>query len=279
MVGCPRMPRVAAAVLVLLSLASAEVVQPQTCPGGVCPGVVPIDAVRGGFATDYGPVVANVVGTFKAKFGEDPTMVGVAPGHPPSLTANSPSYILVTRSDGRALQPPAQSLGIAAKGCGRVNLIGEHTDYNDGFVLPCAIDFHVAAAMTPAMDSDELTVKISLREPMVLDKTNHWSNYVRGVIRILQDEKGLVIKGGKLAIRGNVPLWAIVHFARAHPEAGPSLGLCVRVLTLFSGQEEKGLVIKGGKLAIGGNVPRGGGLSSSAALEAPQPPSTLRYKP
>lgn len=118
MVGCPRMPRVAAAVLVLLSLASAEVVQPQTCPGGVCPGVVPIDAVRGGFATDYGPVVANVVGTFKAKFGEDPTMVGVAPGHPPSLTANSPSYILVTRSDGRALQPPAQSLGIAAKGCG-----------------------------------------------------------------------------------------------------------------------------------------------------------------
>ena len=41
---------------------------------------------------------------------------------------------------------------------GRVNLIGEHTDYNDGFVLPCAIDFHVAAAMTPAPDSDELTV-------------------------------------------------------------------------------------------------------------------------
>ena len=39
-----------------------------------------------------------------------------------------------------------------------MNLIGEHTDYNDGFVLPCAIDFHVAAAMTPAPDSDELTV-------------------------------------------------------------------------------------------------------------------------
>ena len=34
---------------------------------------------------------------------------------------------------------------------GRVNLIGEHTDYNDGFVLPCAIDYHIAACISPAV--------------------------------------------------------------------------------------------------------------------------------
>ena len=47
-------------------------------------------------------------------------------GHPPALLAHAP---------------------------GRVNLIGEHTDYNDGFVLPCAIDFGTVAACTPRKDS------------------------------------------------------------------------------------------------------------------------------
>ena len=36
---------------------------------------------------------------------------------------------------------------------GRVNLIGEHTDYNDGFVLPCAINFHVIVAAAPRSDT------------------------------------------------------------------------------------------------------------------------------
>lgn len=78
---------------------------------------------------------------------------------------------------------------------GRVNLIGEHTDYNDGFVLPCAIDFHVAACISPAEDS-ELQVaavafphdlaKIDLLASFDRDKTMKWSNYVRGVSRELQ---------------------------------------------------------------------------------------------
>ena len=78
---------------------------------------------------------------------------------------------------------------------GRVNLIGEHTDYNDGFVLPCAIDFHVAACISPAEDSelhvaavafpDDLA-KIDLSASFDKDKTMKWSNYVRGVSRELQ---------------------------------------------------------------------------------------------
>ena len=36
---------------------------------------------------------------------------------------------------------------------GRVNLIGEHTDYNDGFVLPCAIDYHTVVAVQPRTDN------------------------------------------------------------------------------------------------------------------------------
>ena len=40
---------------------------------------------------------------------------------------------------------------------GRVNLIGEHTDYNDGFVLPCAIDYQTLVAVTPR---DDMTVSV-----------------------------------------------------------------------------------------------------------------------
>ena len=72
---------------------------------------------------------------------------------------------------------------------GRVNLIGEHTDYNDGFVLPLAIDRHVALRIRPR--SDRLVVlSTSLeRQPVVFDPATserpvigHWSSYLLGVL-------------------------------------------------------------------------------------------------
>jgi len=96
---------------------------------------------------------------------------------------------------------------------GRVNLIGEHTDYNDGFVLPCAIDYQTLVAVTPR---DDMTVRVvavdysNEQDEFSLDcdieshPTQLWSNYVRGVINHLQ-LRGHVFKGANLAIAGNVP--------------------------------------------------------------------------
>ncbi len=77
---------------------------------------------------------------------------------------------------------------------GRVNLIGEHTDYNDGFVLPCAIDYQaiVAAARRDdnivrvvAVDYDNEVNEFDITQPLAFDPQCMWVNYVRGVIKCL----------------------------------------------------------------------------------------------
>tara|TARA_R110002167_G_scaffold8206_13_gene38141 strand:+ start:1692 stop:2855 length:1164 start_codon:yes stop_codon:yes gene_type:complete len=96
---------------------------------------------------------------------------------------------------------------------GRVNLIGEHTDYNDGFVLPCAIDYQTLVAVSPrddvtvrvvALDYDNQQDEFSLDSEILPHSSQLWSNYVRGVVKHLQ-MRGMVIGGADLAITGNVP--------------------------------------------------------------------------
>ncbi|AMO58554.1 galactokinase [Endozoicomonas montiporae] len=96
---------------------------------------------------------------------------------------------------------------------GRVNLIGEHTDYNDGFVLPCAIDYQAIIAATPRDDQkivvtaaafDGQTTEFELALPIESSENASWSNYVRGVATALL-ERGLELKGANMAIIGNVP--------------------------------------------------------------------------
>ena len=96
---------------------------------------------------------------------------------------------------------------------GRVNLIGDHTDYNDGFVLPCAIDFRTVIAASPRKDmrvrvlatgypgeSDEFL----LDQPIVFRANALWPNYVRGVVKFLLAH-GLPLQGADLAISGDIP--------------------------------------------------------------------------
>ncbi|SMY33497.1 galactokinase [Photobacterium andalusiense] len=96
---------------------------------------------------------------------------------------------------------------------GRVNLIGEHTDYNDGFVLPCAIDYQaiVAAARrndnivrVVAVDYGNEVNQFDITQPLEFDPQCMWVNYVRGVIKCLLD-RGYVLGGADIVISGNVP--------------------------------------------------------------------------
>ncbi|MEY8875769.1 MAG: galactokinase [Leptothrix sp. (in: b-proteobacteria)] len=99
---------------------------------------------------------------------------------------------------------------------GRVNLIGEHTDYNDGFVLPCAIDYHTLVAAQPRDDAVVRVVASDYGDKLdefridtpIVPVTGHadlgWANYVRGMVKAMVDD-GLALRGAELAIGGNVP--------------------------------------------------------------------------
>jgi galactokinase len=101
---------------------------------------------------------------------------------------------------------------LVARAPGRVNLIGEHTDYSDGFVMPMAIDRDVLVAVRRRADSQIRlhsvdfggVSQLHLGAPVARDGTRPWSNYPRGVVHILLDI-GLHLGGFDLAFTGNVP--------------------------------------------------------------------------
>jgi galactokinase len=100
---------------------------------------------------------------------------------------------------------------LVARAPGRVNLIGEHTDYNDGFVLPCAIgpanmigaskrndnEIHIVAA-----DFGDTTDSFDLSA--ITKSEQGWADYVRGMVDALQ-KAGFALTGANLAIAGNLP--------------------------------------------------------------------------
>ena len=96
---------------------------------------------------------------------------------------------------------------------GRVNLIGEHTDYNEGFVFPAAIDRWVVVAARSRIDSrvriysamhEEVT---EFRVDDVLEAQGNWADYPKGVVREFQ-KLGHSLCGFDAAIVGNVPMGA-----------------------------------------------------------------------
>ena len=79
---------------------------------------------------------------------------------------------------------------------GRVNLIGEHTDYNFGFVLPCAIDCFTWIAIAKTEDKMVHAQSVNFDETHTFDLEQtitpypdvHWSNYIRGIVDTLQKQ-------------------------------------------------------------------------------------------
>ncbi len=95
---------------------------------------------------------------------------------------------------------------------GRVNLIGEHTDYNDGFVFPAAIDRDIAMAVSPRPDGQVRAFSVSFNQSSTfrLGNIHHaseaaWSDYIRGMALKLQDE-GYALKGMNVVVDGTVPI-------------------------------------------------------------------------
>jgi len=94
---------------------------------------------------------------------------------------------------------------------GRVNLIGEHTDYNDGFVFPIALELCTSVVATRREDQQLRIFSNKMAELIEIDLTrikgrgNHWSDYPVGVAMVLQQE-GLPISGAELYIDSKVPV-------------------------------------------------------------------------
>lgn len=96
---------------------------------------------------------------------------------------------------------------------GRVNLIGEHTDYNEGFVFPCAIDRDMMISARPndnnqvrarSLDYDSLDIfDLNDIKPNG-EKGKEWSNYLRGMLKVMRDA-GHKIVGFDAVLSGDVP--------------------------------------------------------------------------
>src|SRR5918992_387008 len=95
---------------------------------------------------------------------------------------------------------------------GRVNLIGEHTDYNDGFVMPAALDFSTWVRVSPLeqrrlqifSENFNEDVEIDLDDPNLAARS-HWSDYPIGVA-VEMERAGYRLHGARLQIRGDVPI-------------------------------------------------------------------------
>ena len=95
---------------------------------------------------------------------------------------------------------------------GRVNLIGEHTDYAEGFVMPAAIDFATLAGISPRSDGKIVLYSENYSQERAFEAaalpakgSRHWTDYPLGVVAILAGE-GHAIPGFSLSLWGDVPL-------------------------------------------------------------------------
>ncbi|MGA8907914.1 MAG: galactokinase [Acidobacteriaceae bacterium] len=139
---------------------------------------------------------------------------------------------------------------------GRVNIIGEHTDYSGGFVMPAAIDFATLAAISPRSDgrvviwSENLQEQVSHQiEGLPKNGGRHWSGYPLGVVKILRDA-GFSVPPFSLIIQGDVPLgaglsssasievataFAALSLAKAEPPREEIAKLCQRAENVYVG--------------------------------------------
>ncbi|HSD46851.1 MAG TPA: galactokinase [Pyrinomonadaceae bacterium] len=128
---------------------------------------------------------------------------------------------------------------------GRVNLIGEHTDYNDGFVMPAAIDLSVFVRMWPREDrileihsenfGERVRFDLDQKDPSA---RKHWSDYPIGVA-VMLERAGYRLRGAHLQIHGEVPLGS-----------GLSSSAAVEIATACALTANSNLKIDGRELAL-----------------------------
>lgn len=143
----------------------------------------------------------------------------------------------------------AEEASVEYKSPGRINVIGEHTDYNEGFVLPAAIDRfgHVAASKRDddlvslyAQEFDErYEIKLSDIHPI----EHSWTNYVLGVVDQLV-KQGHALTGFNMAITGDVPVGAGLSSS-----AAIECAVCAALNDLFNIKLDKFEIVKTSQLA------------------------------
>lgn len=132
---------------------------------------------------------------------------------------------------------------------GRVNLIGEHTDYNGGFVLPAAIDLYTTA-VAESIDEPRLVIHSSnfneTHEFNIEDETprGDWTDYPRGVYVMLR-RAGVKLTGANLSIRGDVPLGAGLSSS-----ASTEVAVASSLIALDLSEDEKPTTQKSLNLAL-----------------------------
>jgi galactokinase len=145
--------------------------------------------------------------------------------------AAGPLEALVARFRAQYGRAPA----VAVRAPGRVNLIGEHTDYNEGLVLPCAIDRDTVALAAPR--GDGVFACVSREEPEPLRFTADappragWGTYAGGVVQALA-RRGLALPGADLALASELPAGAGLSSSAA---------LCVALVAALDAAFELGL--------------------------------------
>jgi galactokinase len=117
----------------------------------------------------------------------------------------------------QALRLHQQRFGLAGQvfaAPSRVNLIGEHTDYTGGFVMPMAIDFHTVAVMSAREDGRAVFYSANYDEEIHFENVSlkkkpsrRWSDYPAGVLWSLRKE-GVAFEGFNMSLTGDVPLGA-----------------------------------------------------------------------
>jgi galactokinase len=124
---------------------------------------------------------------------------------------------------------PQSPTPITVAAPGRVNLLGEHTDYNDGFVFPMAIDNQMVLVGAPnhtnqvhLYSMDFAAHDVFSLDDIQLTKTNSWSNYIRGVCVMLMNA-GYSLEGMNIVLQGNVPQGAGLSSSAALEVATASL--------------------------------------------------------
>jgi galactokinase len=113
---------------------------------------------------------------------------------------------------------------VVASAPGRVNLIGEHTDYSGGFVLPCAVDPRVAVAASEGAD-DLFSADLGETRSSARERDGSWADYPRGVAWAIGQARGADLPPFHAAFAGDVPQGAGLSSSAAI-EAATALALC-----------------------------------------------------